>query len=141
MNRAAQAGLLPTDVMINESEMDELVLGATHDLYTDQKDPSLRSQSLTDAARNPRYYVTVSALDFAAATRQKKAVVLWTAHVSTDLEGHTFEEVLPTLIASGAPMFGKDTDGAIWPFPSVPLVPMGQVEVGAPYLRTDSPTP
>jgi hypothetical protein len=141
INRAAQSGLLPTEVMTNESEMEDLVLGATHDRNTDQMDPGLRIQALTAAARNPRYYVMVSALDFAAAAQQKKVIVLWTARISTDLEGHTLEEVLPTLIASGAPMFGQDTNGALWPFPSVPLVPMGHVEVGTPYLKTDSITP
>jgi len=130
------AGLLPTDVMTNETELEELVFGSHHDRNTYEYNPSLRLQALTAAARVPRYYVTVSALDFAAATREKKVVILWTAHISTELYGHTLEEVLPTLIATGAPQFGRDTGGALWPFKSVQLAPMGHVEVGTPYLRT-----
>lgn len=127
---------LPTDVMTHETELEELVFGSSHDRNTYEYNPSLRLQALAGAASVPRYYVTVSALDFAAATREKKIVVLWTAHVSTGLYGHTLEEVLPTLIATGAPQFGKDTGGAVWPFKSVQMVPMGHVEVGAPYLGT-----
>jgi len=127
--------------MNNEYEMEDLVFGSNYDRNTNEFVPTLRMQALKDESRIARYYVTVSALDYAAATQQKKAVVLWTAHMSTDLYGHTLDQVLPSLIAAGAGMFGKDTHGALWPLPTVPLVPMGRVVVGAPYVKTDLSQP
>jgi hypothetical protein len=141
INEAAQSGVLPTNVMNNEYEMEDLVFGSNYDRNTNEFVPTLRMQALKDESRIARYYVTVSALDYAAATQQKKAVVLWTAHMSTDLYGHTLDQVLPSLIAAGAGMFGKDTHGALWPLPTVPLVPMGRVVVGAPYVKTDLSQP
>jgi hypothetical protein len=141
INQAASAGLLPAPGMANQAEMEELVAGSSRELDNNQKDPSLRSQALIDASRIPRYYVTVSALDYAAATQEKKPVVLWTARMSTELYGHTLAEVLPTLIAQGAPQFGTDTNGAVWPFPTVTLVPAGRVQVGTPYLKSYSNPP
>jgi len=136
INEALQSGVMGTNVMENEGEMEQLVFGSNHDRNTNGYTNSVRLQSLSDASRVARYYVTVSALDFAAATQQKKLVVLWTEYISTDLYGHTLDEVLPSLIAAGAPMFGRDTDGAQWPMKTVPIVPMGRVEVGVPYVKT-----
>jgi uncharacterized protein (DUF2461 family) len=83
-------------------------------------------------SRYPRYFLMVSALDFKAALR-KEYIVLWTARVSTDLTGHSLDEVLPSLIAAGAPMFGRDTNGP--DFSDRPIVPMGHVEVGTAVLK------
>jgi len=140
VGEAVQAGLLPTNQLTNGSEMEDLVFGSNNDRNTSEWHPSLRLQALNDEARTARYYVTVSALDFAAAAQRKQPIVLWTAHMSTDLYGHTLDQVLPSLIAAGAPLFGKDTGGALWPLPLVPLTPMGRVEVGTPYVKT-YPTP
>ena len=127
--------------MENGGEMEQLVYGSNHDRNTDAYTHSVRLDTLNQEARVPRYYVIVSALDYAALTQQKKAVVLWTAFVSTDLYGHTLDQVLPSLITAGAPMFGRDTDGAQWPMAVVPIVPMGRVEVGTPYVKQYSAQP
>ena len=63
---------------------------------------------LTDAARQPRYFVTVTALDFKSAL-EKKRVLLWTARVSTEAEGLSVADALPTLIAAAGPHFGQAT--------------------------------
>jgi hypothetical protein len=135
INEALQSGVMGTNVMENGGEMEQLVYGSNHDRNTGAYAQSVRLDTLNQEARVPRYYVIVSALDYAAATQQKKAVVLWTAFISTGLYGHTLDQVLPSLITAGAPKFGRDTDGAQWPMAVVPIVPMGRVEIGAPYVK------
>jgi len=53
--------------------------------------------------------------------------------------GHYIDEVLPTLIAAGAPMFGRMTTAP--QLTHTPVVPEGHVTVGAPYVRPDPPAP
>jgi hypothetical protein len=141
VERMLQAGVMPSNVMVNGNEMEQLVFGSNHDRNTYSANPTTRMDSLNFESRIPRYYVTISALDFAAATQQKKLVVLWTAYMSTGLTGHTLDQVLPSLIAAGAPMWGRDTDGAQWPLKEVPIVPMGHVVVGTPYVNAPGSTP
>ena len=95
ISQALQSGVMGTNVMENGGEMEQLVYGSNHDRNTDAYTHSVRLDTLNQEARVPRYYVIVSALDYAALTQQKKAVVLWTAFVSTDLYGHTLDQVLP----------------------------------------------
>jgi len=139
--QALQSGVLPTNVMVNGNEMEQLVFGSAHDRNTYQANSSPRMYALNYASRVPRYYVTVSALDFDAAIQHKKYIVLWTEFISTGLYGHTLDQVLPSLIAAGAPMFGRDTNGAQWPFKEFPVVPMGHVVVGTPYVNTPGSVP
>ena len=120
--QALQSGVLPTNVMVNGNEMEQLVLGSNHDRNTYQANSSPRMYALNYASRVPRYYVTVSALDFG-------------------LYGHSLDQVLPSLIAAGAPMFGRDTNGAQWPFKELPIVPMGHVVVGTPYVSNPGSPP
>jgi len=100
-----------------------------------------------EMARAPRYFIWLSAYDFkdwmehyqawqahqAAPGRVKRPMLLWEVHVSTELEGHNLEEVLPALITTAAPMFGRETR-----YPQLvmaPAVPLGHVEVGEPVLK------
>jgi hypothetical protein len=100
-----------------------------------------------EMARTPRYFIWLSAYDFkdwmehyqawhehkGATGRNQRPKLLWEAHVSTELAGHTLEEVLPALINTAAPMFGRETR-----FPQLvmaPAVPLGHVEVGQPVLK------
>ena len=123
----ALLGKLPANLLLNHTEMEELVLGSKFEPQSLQNHPGPRLETAISMSRYPRYFLMVSALDFKAALR-KEYVVLWTARVSTDLTGHTLDEVLPSLIAAGAPMFGRDTNGP--DFSDRPVVPMGHVEVG-----------
>ena len=130
-------GMLPTNVEENNNQMQELVLGSKFEPQSLQDHPSLRLETAVEEARHPRYYLMVSALDFKAATEHKKLVVYWTARVSTELEGNTLAGVLPSLISSVAPHFGRDTDGPL--LMGAKAVPLGHVEMGAPVLKTDHP--
>jgi hypothetical protein len=126
---AAGGGLsLPAGVFEafpNQHEMLMLVGGSKHDV--NRLDP--QREDIQEAARNPRYYLIVSALDFQAALH-KKPVLLWCARVSTERAGHHLDEVLPTLIAAAGPSFGQETTRPR--FAQAPLVPAGRVEVGTP---------
>ena len=73
----------------------------------------------------------VSAFDFKDWLHHK-STLLWRAHISTELWGHSLEEVLPTMIATGGEMFGRETSR-----PRLirsPLTPIGRVVVGAPEV-------
>jgi hypothetical protein len=128
---------LPTNISANHNEMEELVFGSEYapdPLLNGGSHPSIRLENLNKESRVARYYMMVSALDFKAAT-QKKPVLLWTARISTSLWSHTLEQVLPTLLAAGGPMLGRDSDGP--QITSESVVPMGHVIVGTPVLKSD----
>jgi hypothetical protein len=129
----ALRGMLPANLVTNHTEMEELVMGSKFAADNPlQNHPGPRLETAISMSRYPRYYLMVSALDFKAALK-KQYVVLWTARVSTELTGHTLDEVLPSLIAAGAPMFGRDTDGPA--FSDRPVVPAGRVEMGTPVPK------
>ena len=83
-------------------------------------------------AREPIYYILISAYDFDAWLRHKR-ILIWQAHLSTKLWGHSFDEVLTPMIAAGTPLFGRETkepqffDAAVQPLPNV--------VVGTPVLK------
>ncbi len=91
--------------MANEQEMQTLVMGTSK---LEENKFSSSVGALYDAARLPRYYVTVTAIDFTAFT-QKKKVVLWCTRASTELEANHLAAVLPTLIASATSLFGTQS--------------------------------
>jgi hypothetical protein len=146
INQALQSGAIPVHALLNPDEMKELVLGgqfASGFGDTETNLPSIRMERLKNAWQVPRYFLMVSAMDFATAmTKDEKGrpnlLVYWTARVSTEIIDHTLEEVLPTLVANGAPMFGRKTDGPQWN--DSPMVPFGRVIVGTPVLK-DSAAP
>jgi hypothetical protein len=136
INQLAQRGLLPVNVSANQKEMDELVMGSKYEYEPLQNLSSIRLENLRNATRVGRYFLMVSALDFQTYVKTRKFVVLWTARISTEMEGRTLTDVLPTLISRGSSMFGRDTDG---PQMTVePIVPMGQVILGKPVSKGEA---
>ena len=129
-------GLLPTHSSVNAHEMEELVMGTKFDPTPFHLYPNPRQDLAESATRAPRYFFMVSALDFKSAVREKKITVLWTARISTELAGHTLEQVLPTLIADGTPAFGRDTNGP--QFSEGPILPAAHVIAGTPVLKPAS---
>ncbi len=90
-------------VFFNEREMLALI-GA----YKTQMRAPWQEQDFRRHARDDRYYVILMAFDFAAAKRREKKL-LWMAKMSTESHGTNLPEVIPALVASGAPVFGRDT--------------------------------
>jgi hypothetical protein len=94
----------PTEqVFFNQREMLALV-GA----YKASAVSPWQADDLRTAARDDRYFIVLMAFDFAAAQQRQKKL-LWMAKMSTDSVGTSLPEVIPALVASGGPAFGRDT--------------------------------
>ncbi len=120
----------------NKKTMYGLVSGTT-DHPLESTDAIQNDQALQDA-REDRYFVLVTALDFAAAnTKEKKKVVLWQARISTHFGRVSFEQVLPAMVNTGAKYFGRETMP-----PKRIYVPVseGKVDVGTPTVVPDAKT-
>lgn len=119
----------PQQVFFNEKEMLALVAGDS--LGTIMPD-TMEREDLMQAAGDDRYFVVISAFDFAAATRHQKKL-LWRARMSIPSNGTMLAEVLPALVSSGAPFFGGDSGVPkhVWVNPQLPG---GRVEAGAPTV-------
>lgn len=85
-----------------------------------------------------RYYVIVSAFDFQAWLHHN-ATLLWRAHISTEIWGHYFDQVLPAMITTAAPQLGRETLSP--DIVTIPNVPTGHVTVGTPVLKGDQSPP
>lgn len=119
---------------LNEQQMLSMVAGDT--INDHQKFPDPRLDDVVQMTTEPRYYVLVSAFDFQSWLHHHP-VLLWRAHVSTELWGHYFDQVIGPLISTAAPLFGRETK--VPHFVSVPIFPVGRVIVGAPQVK-DYPT-
>lgn len=96
-------------VFYNQSEMLSLVGGQTlHNLDLD-----FERESVRQGAEQDRYFVMVTAYDFAAA-QQKKKVLLWRTKMSTEANAVDFADVMKALITSGGPLLGKETTRPVW---------------------------
>jgi hypothetical protein len=93
-------------------------------------------EGLSEAAGFPRYYATLEAFEYPALPHLAGRP-LWTTHISVPYWGHYMDEAIPALLATGAPMFGRDSDGPH--IATEALVPIGRVIVGTPVLKTDAP--
>ena len=83
-------------------------------------------------AREPIYYILISAFDFDAWLREKR-VLIWQAHISTKLWGRSFDEVVTPMVAAAAPLFGRETKEP--QFFNVAIEPLANVQVGAPVVK------
>jgi len=129
------APIIIDDLFVNEGQMWELVGGKTIDTPWPI---GPRKLEVVESARTARWYMTVVAADYNDWKYHHKATKLWHESMSTELWGHYFDEALPTLIANGAASFGRETGPQMI---QAPVVPMGHVVVGTPYLRPDPTGP
>ena len=106
---SALAAQLPTDQMFNNDQMMSLVAGSADSFQYSFQNAGLIYEQVRTLARSPRHYLLVSAFDFKDWLHHK-STLLWRAHISTELWGHSLAQVLPTMIATGAPMFGRETN-------------------------------
>jgi len=99
-------------------------------------------QDLIQKAELDRYFVMLTAFDYQAYVKGRKKVMLWQAKMSAPFHGlGSFGEVIPVLVAAGAPFFGRET---VRPKILVlPVTPEGHVEIGTPTVKDyeDGPTP
>jgi len=95
-------------------------------------------RDLLDLAQDDRYFVIVSAYDFAALTR-RETKLLWRLKVSTRSPGESMAEALPALLSGGAPYFGRHlTDMQTL---KAPLFPAGPAATGASTAQEFLPPP
>lgn len=81
---------------------------------------------IRDAVAGDRYYIIVSAYDFAASL-QGGQKLLWRARMSTERQGIWMNDIVPALVVAGAPLFGRQTEAPAWKeYP----VRGGRVELG-----------
>jgi hypothetical protein len=114
----------------NQGQAYALVLGNT--IYNTMQVESFNHQQFMDAAKDPRYFIILTAYDYAAFASQRKHVVLWEAKMSSPTNGVFFDDVLTSLVKAGGPHFGRETTN----HPDLePAVPNGHVEVGTPTVK------
>jgi hypothetical protein len=109
---------------LNQSQMVELVAGSAlqRQAFFSESD----WQKLNAAVAEGRYYLIVSAYDFAASLKGEQ-VLLWRTRMSTPRQGVWMQAVVPALVTSGAALFGRQTDAPAW---SEHRVREGRVEMG-----------
>ncbi len=95
-------------------------------------------QELLQLVHDNRYFVIVSAFDYASVT-QGRARLVWRVKLSTRSAGAAMREALPTLLRGGAPYFGRNVGET--EYVSEPLVRPGQVHVGTPQVAEYLPPP
>jgi hypothetical protein len=59
-----------------------------------------------------RYFLILSAYDYAASKKERKKVVLWRTRMSVVMNPTTFAESLAPMVVAGTPFFGRDSDVA-----------------------------
>jgi hypothetical protein len=113
----------------NQAKMVTLVAGAgaAAQLATGGSAGMLQSDwdMLREAVTEDRYFIIVSAFDFAASLKGEQKL-LWRARMSTQRHGVWMDDVLPALVTVGAPVFGRKT---IPTFTTVPIT-RGTVKLG-----------
>jgi hypothetical protein len=124
----------PQKIFFNEKQMVGLVGGGT----LGNLDLSFERESVMQGAEDDRYFIIVSAYDFADAMKKKKTL-LWQARMSTPSAGLTMADVIVPLVKNGAPLFGRETLRPKWV--TTPVGPEGKVEVGTPSVVPDAEPP
>lgn len=122
----------PQAIFWNQKEMLALVAGNT---LGNISSLSFERQDILQNARDDRYFVIVSAFDFAAA-KEKKKKLLWQAKMSVPSNRVSLAEVIPSMITAGAPRFGRETKRP--ESVTAPLAKEGKVEIGTPTVVPDA---
>ncbi|QYM78705.1 hypothetical protein K0B96_15595 [Horticoccus luteus] len=112
----------PQKQVRNQAQMLALVGGNTFGAL----DLNFERDAVMQAAEEDRYFVLVSAFDYADAVKKKKTL-LWRARISTPSRGVVMTDVVQALVDSGAPYFGRETKRPVW---AEAPVREGRVEFG-----------
>jgi hypothetical protein len=65
-------------------------------------------ETIVENARQPRFFIVVSAYQYQAPGETQRPKLLWRAKLSAQETSGSMDEVIPALIAKGASYFGKD---------------------------------
>lgn len=98
---------------------------------------SVNAQNLTDAASDHLYVIVVTAY---SASRKEggKPVRLWNTRISCPARGFWLPEVLPAMVAMGAPQIGRETAAPVWVVASDKF--KAEVELGDVKVLDDLPS-
>jgi hypothetical protein len=95
------------------------VQGRTNPAYRIPENLSLQARGILDLTRNSRWFVVVSAYDYAALARHEPRLI-WRVKMSMERTGQAMAEALPALLRAGGPSFGRNMETAqILPVPWV----------------------
>ena len=92
------------------------------------------AETASEAARQPRTFVIVSAYDYQGLLH-REAKLLWRVKLSAREQSGEMDEVIPALIAGGAPYFGRNLDNVKTVEVTPQGVPQGQE---APAVTADT---
>lgn len=96
-----------------------------------------RDKVLT-ALSDDRYFFILTAYDFSEARMNRKKTPLWRARMSAASQGVDLAAVIPALLESGAPYFGRET--VIPQFKQNAIAPNGEVRIGeSQVISTEAP--
>ena len=123
---------LPTDQSSNERQMISLVAGNTRDYQYATENPNPKLEQIIAMEKSPRHFLIVSAFDFKDWSHHQ-TTLLWQAHLSTELAGNSLGQVLPVLLAIGAPYFGRETKAP--ELIAAPFSPMATVILGTAVVK------
>jgi hypothetical protein len=113
----------------NQNQRYALTLGKS--IFNVIMPESFGNREFMEAAREPRYFLVVTAYDYATWSKKQKHLILWKAKMSVPTRGVFFNDVLFSLVQAGGPMFGHETIN----HPKLMPLPEGQVDVGTPTVR------
>lgn len=110
-NLRARIGLVSTQQL--GAEVENHILGQKSGSSVDMNasSPTLLVgplESVVQNARLPRIFVVVSAYDYQGLAKRHEAKLVWSVKLSAQETSGEVSEVIPSLVASGAPFFGKD---------------------------------
>lgn len=104
------------------------VQGRTNPAFRIPDNLSVQARGILDLTRNSRWFVVMSAYDFASLCGRQPRLV-WRVKMSTESAGIAAADALPALLQAGAPYFGCNVDAPrILP---MPLLPADSSAVGA----------
>jgi hypothetical protein len=110
-NLGARIRLVSTQDMGSEVENHILGRQSSNGANLDVSSPVILSgplETIAQDARMPRIFVVVTAYDYPALAQNRQVKLLWRAKMSAPERSGEMDQVIPSLIAKGAPYFGKN---------------------------------
>lgn len=110
-NQDARIKLVSTEQLGAEVENHILGRQRADGTNMDASSPTLLmgpTETVVQNASRPRIFVIVTAYDYQALTQHHEPTPLWRVKLSAQETSGDMDQVIPSLIAKGAPFFGKD---------------------------------